>query len=264
MSAKQINEIAEELDSGMKCYVNKETGEVSALLDSDDMYGDTELWEEELEKIKKEWKDYIVIEKMSSREGFEVMGNFVNTVSDRAIRERLMNALNGRKPFRSFRDVVDFKNELRQQWFDHKAKTYQEYVRMNLRLHFELPDETPYVVEEPQVLNKINFEGKTFSLMSNSIKGKVDFDTTFKFKQEDNLVTADYYGGAIKYGKIIAALENDKLDMRYQCMTKGGELKAGKAIADIDFDPNGKMRLFLNWEWLDGSGEKGASEYVED
>jgi hypothetical protein len=112
-------------------------------------------------------------------------------------------------------------------------------------------------------MNRFNFNNKKFRLIENSVNGKVNADTIFEFKQEGNLVTADYFGGTIRYGKIIAILEDDKLRMLYQCLTTGNELKAGKAIAQISFMENGKMKLNLDWEWLGGGYEKGISEYIE-
>ena len=53
-------------------------------------------------------------------------------------------------------------------------------------------------------MSGFNFNNKTFSLIENSENGKVNSETIFKYKQEGHLVTADYYGGIIKYGKIRA------------------------------------------------------------
>jgi hypothetical protein len=112
-------------------------------------------------------------------------------------------------------------------------------------------------------LNSYNFNNKKFQLIQNSENGNVNADTIFEFRQEGNLVTADYYGGTIKYGKIIADLQGDKLHMLYQCLTTDNELKAGKAIAQISLNGNGKMKLKLDWEWLTGGENKGVSEYLE-
>lgn len=109
----------------------------------------------------------------------------------------------------------------------------------------------------------INLHGKTFVLVENTENGKVNQETRFDYQQEGDLVTADYYGGTIKYGKIIAKRTAQQLDMRYQCLTTDGELKAGKAIAQIELDKHGKIRLKLNWQWLDKADESGISEYVE-
>ncbi len=110
---------------------------------------------------------------------------------------------------------------------------------------------------------EFNFNNKIFSLIENSENGKVDSETIFKYKQEGDLVTAEYYGGLIKYGKIIALLKNDKLDMLYQCITTENELKSGKAIAYISLTSNNKIKLKLNWEWLGKKNEHGISEYIE-
>ena len=50
ITAKQINEIAQELEAGMKVYLNKETLEFRTILDWEDII-DNDPWEEELDKI---------------------------------------------------------------------------------------------------------------------------------------------------------------------------------------------------------------------
>jgi hypothetical protein len=112
-------------------------------------------------------------------------------------------------------------------------------------------------------MSHFNFNNKKFRLIENSENGKVNADTIFEYKQDGNLVTADYYGGTIRYGKIIAVLQEDKLNMLYQCMTTDNELKAGKAIAQISLTDNRKMKLKLDWEWLTDGEDKGISEYLE-
>ncbi len=113
-------------------------------------------------------------------------------------------------------------------------------------------------------MSKINFNNKTFSLVENTENGQVNSETIFEYKQDGNLVTADYYGGSILYGKIIAILEGNYLNMLYQCVTNQNELKAGKAIAAISLTENNKIKLQLNWEWLDNKKEKGISTYLEN
>lgn len=112
-------------------------------------------------------------------------------------------------------------------------------------------------------MNTINFHNKIFYLLENSANGKVNAETTFHYQQEGDLVTADYYGGTIRYGKIIGRLEGQQLNMLYQCLTTDNELKAGKAIAQISFAEENKIKLTLNWEWLGEKKGKGQSEYVE-
>ena len=108
-----------------------------------------------------------------------------------------------------------------------------------------------------------NLDNKKFALIENSDNGEVDSTTIFEYKQKENLVTAKYYGGTIKYGKIIAHIKDDELDMLYQCATTANELKAGKALAKISTTEQGKIKLSLNWEWLNGNDDKVKSEYIE-
>lgn len=112
-------------------------------------------------------------------------------------------------------------------------------------------------------MSKFNFNNKKFALIQNSENGHVNSETVFEYKQNGNLVTADYYGGNIKYGKIIALLREDKLNMLYQCLTADNELKAGKAIAEIGMTEAKKITMRLNWEWLTDENKKGISEYIE-
>lgn len=112
-------------------------------------------------------------------------------------------------------------------------------------------------------MSKFNFDNKRFALIQKSESGRVNSETVFEYKQQDNLVTADYYSGTIKYGKIIAELRDNELNMLYQCLTTDHQLKAGKAKAKISFSDNGKIKLNLNWEWLTDGSEKGNSEYIE-
>lgn len=111
---------------------------------------------------------------------------------------------------------------------------------------------------------EFNFNSKTFTLVENSEEGSATSKTIFEYKQQGNLVTADYHGGGITYGKIVAKLENDILHMLYQCLTDEGELKAGKATALISLNKKNKIKLKLNWKWLGDTTQNGVSEYIEN
>ena len=79
ITSKQINEIAQELEAGMKVYINKDTLKIKPILDWEDSYGDSELWDEELGEIEEHWASFLVIEKMESWEAFKV--GFADKVS---------------------------------------------------------------------------------------------------------------------------------------------------------------------------------------
>ncbi|MCL6267418.1 hypothetical protein [Flagellimonas myxillae] len=112
-------------------------------------------------------------------------------------------------------------------------------------------------------MTRFNFNNKTFLLVDNSEAGTVNTETVFKYQQNENVITGEYAGGAIVCGNIIGTLKGENLQMVYQCLTKEGELKSGRANADVSLDNQGKIRLKLDWQWLTATGEKGTSEYVE-
>ncbi|WP_373521283.1 hypothetical protein, partial [Aquiflexum sp.] len=77
LAKKQVFDISQELQCGMKVYVNTDTLEYKSVLDLDDM-DDFGFWDEVLEEIENNWKSFFTIEKMSSREGFQIMEDFVD------------------------------------------------------------------------------------------------------------------------------------------------------------------------------------------
>jgi len=130
LSKKQIYEIAEELEMGLICYVHKETKKIIVLPDFDDPLAvDEDVWAEPIEEIESNFQDYEKIEKMSSREGFRIMADFTEQVTNKEIKSRLIYALERGKPFRNFKYEVDYNEDVRQQWFLYKNKRYQEYVK---------------------------------------------------------------------------------------------------------------------------------------
>ncbi len=260
LTEKQIDEISQQLEAGMKAYINKETGEMKFILDWDEMYGETDMWEKDLEEIEKNWKEYVTIEKMSSRESYRVMESFIDKVTDQRMRQRLADALNGRGAFSRFKNTLHYDEEIRQQWFKHKSEEYITYVRYYLEGEFELPQPQEKAAKQTQ---SFNLNGRSFELKANSANGLVDSKTVFEFEQQKDLVTADYHGGSIVYGKIIGKLEGEKLQLVYQCLTADKELKSGQGVGQLTMTEEGKIRLLLNWEWLGKTGQTGSSEYVE-
>lgn len=99
-------------------------------------------------------------------------------------------------------------------------------------------------------------------LIQNSESGQVNFVTIFEYKQQENLVTADYYGGTIKYGKIITNLKDDEL-YALPMLDDRQSTKSRKSVRNFSLSDTRKIRLSLNWEWLTNDNEKGNSEYIE-
>lgn len=111
---------------------------------------------------------------------------------------------------------------------------------------------------------KINYDKRIFKSVQNSETGEVSAETTFYYHQKENLVWAEYAGGEIVFGNLIAKiLEDASLEMRYQHLNKKGELMTGKCFSTPEILENGKIRLFENWEWTSGDFSKGTSVVEE-
>jgi hypothetical protein len=107
---------------------------------------------------------------------------------------------------------------------------------------------------------KINYDNRIFKSISNSETGEVSRDTTFHYHQKDNLVWAEYAGGEIVFGSLIAkVLPDDSLEMRYQHLNEKGELMTGKCFAKPEILPDARIRLYEKWHWTSGDFSAGES-----
>jgi len=132
-SEEEIKSIAEDLDIGMKVYVNIDTNEIKTIIDLDQHYDtDTEVWEEDINEIEENLDKYFQFERMDSRESFQVMEDFVETVKDEELRKKLELGLSLSKPFRNFKDIIDDEVEYREKWFAFKSAKYIEFVKEQL------------------------------------------------------------------------------------------------------------------------------------
>ena len=68
---------------------------------------------------------YLQIPSMSSNEGFRIMERFADAQEGR-VRKALFNALDRRRPFRSFKDALEDFPKVREAWFGYHAERVRE------------------------------------------------------------------------------------------------------------------------------------------
>lgn len=126
---QQIKEIADELTIGMRSYFHRQSGKVLSL-PSEEMleYDDEEPWQETIDALEGHRDEYVEVVPMSSREGYRIMENFADSLSDERFRQRLWDALNGAKPFANFKFRVE-DSDYRENWFAFRDAAYLDYVR---------------------------------------------------------------------------------------------------------------------------------------
>lgn len=128
LAPNQIKEIADQIDCGFCCYYHKVTDEMLFIPNLDDFWEGEEFYADDLEKIQKDIKNFIKIDKPSSRENFEIMENFIEEVDNEKLKDELIKSLNKKKPFSQFKFTIDNAGIYSQQWFDFKAKQLQQFV----------------------------------------------------------------------------------------------------------------------------------------
>jgi hypothetical protein len=133
ISEKDIVEIAELLDCGMICYYHRTNGSIESYPDPESDFFDPEPWQDVIDKVKKDKKNYLDFEKIDSNRAFEIMENFAHSQSDTAFKNQLFDRLSNRKPFQNFQSLVD-SSAYREDWFDFKKKSNIDYVKHQLEL----------------------------------------------------------------------------------------------------------------------------------
>lgn len=136
-----VHSVAENIDCGLVCFINPETLEVEDLPKSmlDDPFEfnlRTGMNRENETFLHEEWETYISIEPRESSESFGIMEKFVYKVSDEKLKNKLINALNNRRPFANFKSIVESSN-YRKEWFAFKQRQLEMMVWEELEYEME-------------------------------------------------------------------------------------------------------------------------------
>ena len=132
LTEKQIEEIADFLDSGLTCLYNVKNSEIITITEFDN-YPDSDEFN---------WDDVIEFKKMNSSDSFDVMVKFVEQLNNNSLKERLINIFQRSKPFKNFKIQIDNSDEFRQKWFEFKNNKYIDFVKAQIETinENEIPD----------------------------------------------------------------------------------------------------------------------------
>lgn len=110
----------------------------------------------------------------------------------------------------------------------------------------------------------MTYHNKSFRPVTNTDNGEVSGETLFQYRQTGNIVTAEYAGGSIVRGHLIALVDSEgRLDMRYHHVNDKGELQTGVCRSVPEILPDGRIRLQESWQWTSGDRSKGTSVVEE-
>jgi hypothetical protein len=134
MTEGEIKELAENLDCGYKCFLHRQTKEMTFIPDADRLPSDDfDAWRIEEEKIQRHPNDYIAITGLNSRDSFQLMVDFSKTINDERVKARLIQVLHGPNPFRNFKYEIDNSGPNRERWFQFKDDRIRNWVEKQLR-----------------------------------------------------------------------------------------------------------------------------------
>lgn len=136
------HDIAQDLDSGMRVFIYRPTGKLIVAPSEEHLdyidEDDDEMWGEELELLNNEPEHCYEIEKWSSSDDYDLMREFAeNHVPDKFTQNKLIDALDNKKPFRNFGFVIDRAGELRDKWFEFRDAWHDAYVARQLETYHE-------------------------------------------------------------------------------------------------------------------------------
>jgi len=123
-----LSELIDAFDNcqiGYEYYLDTKTGEL--LLVSDE-FMDTNETEEIYERLDSEPERYLSIPTESSREGYQDMVAFTESLEDENLKEKLWIALDGRGAFRRFKDVLLSHPEKREEWFKFQDERLEKRI----------------------------------------------------------------------------------------------------------------------------------------
>ena len=109
----------------------------------------------------------------------------------------------------------------------------------------------------------LNLDSKVFKALSNSDNGQVAESTRFLYRQEGEVVWADYHGGEIVRGHLIASRSGNRLHMRYHHLDRKGRLRVGTCESLISQRKDGLLQLDEKWQWLSDDQSEGESVLIE-
>ncbi|KAL5344989.1 hypothetical protein ACLOAV_009942 [Pseudogymnoascus australis] len=108
----------------------------------------------------------------------------------------------------------------------------------------------------------ISYDNKTFRSASNTANGEVGAETAFHYHQDGAVVWAEYSGGSVVRGSIIAKIrpeDGDSLDMRYHHVNRDGRIMTGQCVSHPEVLADGRLMMHEVWQWTSGDGSSGES-----
>lgn len=108
-----------------RAFINMETLEVE-LNPEEDYYTDDE--EDPAQEAIDNPDKFLAIEQLPPWQSFKIMEAFTEAVKDNGLKFRLIQALERKKPFANFKNIID-NSSVRQNWFDFRDAAHSQIAK---------------------------------------------------------------------------------------------------------------------------------------
>ena len=102
----------------VRCFLSVEDGRVLKLPPGDPT----------LATVRADPQHYIPIEAIPSRIQYQWLDDFIKSLEDGAVRERMEAAINGKGAFRRFKDILLTLPDERRRWFEYRDQKMREHI----------------------------------------------------------------------------------------------------------------------------------------
>lgn len=114
----------------------------------------------------------------------------------------------------------------------------------------------------------MNYDNRRFRPAKTTENGEVNGDTVFHYRQAGGVLWATYEGGGVSHGHMIGTVaDNGDLAFRYHHLSLTDESRqapvSGLCHSRLEVLPDGRYRLFEQWQWTSGDLSAGTSVLEE-
>jgi hypothetical protein len=128
----------EDYGTDLQNFFDRQTGEVLTVFEDMDMD------EEDAERLNADPERYLLIEPVPSSVGYEIMSDFIDTLSEGKVPRELERALQQRHPFRRFKAVLLDYPAVREDWFRFHEQAFMKIIQAWLDDHGVEATLTPF------------------------------------------------------------------------------------------------------------------------
>ena len=98
-------------------------------------------WEEDRQKVEQDPGKYLAFEPMDSHESYRMMEDFINQLDDDKLAQRLLQAIEKKRPFAHFKNEIDHSGPYRDKWFEFRDQHYINWTRREWEMQLDESEE---------------------------------------------------------------------------------------------------------------------------